>query len=419
MYVASGVGNSFYIPFVGLMLADGGLSPTAIGLAMALIAISGVLMSVIWSNVADRHLGTVRTLRIVMLIATAMAITFFAVERNHVAIYFAAIGLGSCLVSGRGLLDTSAMTHLGPARRKEFGSIRLWESGGFGVSAIIAGLILQVAGVRWGLVMYGCGILALVAMTRPLPARRVQPGEFKHAKSRLGTANVALRTTKGLPLFLAGWLLYSLGTNTAQSFAPLQIVGRGGGAFLVGVSFGLAALLEIPFMQLSVRLGKRVGLSTLIFSGMAVYALLFVAYAFVSSPLAITLMTTARGAGFGLLCTGSVQLVGSMVPHDLRNSGQVLLGMAANLGPVLGYAMGGAVFAHLGGPTLFIGCAALIGISAVVVAAGLSRAGALGGQHEPVPRPEALPAALALQPVAADASWMLGAVTRGSVSRRR
>ena len=138
--------------------------------------------------------------------------------------------------------------------------------------------------------------------------------------------------------------------------------------FLVGLAAGLTAFVEIPVMYSSAPLGRRFGQRAIYVTGALVYAAVFLAWTFVRDPLTITLVASADGVAFALAYTGVVVIVGKLVPARLASTGQALAWVVAgNMAPIFGGALGGVVFARLGAPWLFAGCAALCVVGAAVV----------------------------------------------------
>ena len=156
----------------------------------------------------------------------------------------------------------------------------------------------------------------------------------------------ALRASPRLVPFLGGVFLVAVASSAAWSFVGLRIVGQGGGPFLVGLAAGLTAFIEIPVMQRSGALGRRFGLRAVFGAGALVYALVFLVWTFVRSPLVITLVASADGVAFALVYTGVVVIVGRLVPEHLGSTGQALAQTVNwNVAPIVGAALGGVVFA--------------------------------------------------------------------------
>ena len=180
-------------------------------------------------------------------------------------------------------------------------------------------------------------------MTLRLPPLAARP---QAARSRLGAVGVVLRAAPSLAPFLGGVLLVSAAMSGAWSFIGLRIVQQGGGPFLVGLAAGLTAFVEIPVMRRTGALGRRFGLPAVYVAGAAVYASVFLVWAVVRDPLVISIVPapTASGSRPGAR-------PGRRLEHRTRP----------------GRVHGGVVFARLGAPVLFAGCAALSLVGAAIV----------------------------------------------------
>ncbi len=103
-------------------------------------------------------------------------------------------------------------------------------------------------------------------------------------------------------------------------------------------------------------------------TGVAVYALVFLSWTLIRSPLVLSLVASADGVAFALQYVGVVVIVGRLVPRRLLSTGQaVIQTFGWSVGAVIGPSIGGFVFARLGAPALFAGAAALELASAVWV----------------------------------------------------
>ena len=84
----------------------------------------------------------------------------------------------------------------------------------------------------------------------------------------------------------------------------------------------------------------------------------------VSNRTVVSLLAVFEGAGFSLLFTTSILVVGKLLPPSLYSSGNSLSAMVGfGIGPILGAGIGGVIYDELGSLTLFVG-------SAVLAAAG-------------------------------------------------
>src|SRR4030095_7853725 len=103
----------------------------------------------------------------------------------------------------------------------------------------------------------------------------------------------------------------------------------GGGAFLVGVSSGVSAFVEIPFMRSAPSLAERLRLRGVFALGAVVYVVASAAWALVSDAVAVTAIRIAIGVGFGLVYPALVVITGRLVPAHARNSGQALMSICS------------------------------------------------------------------------------------------
>jgi MFS transporter, PPP family, 3-phenylpropionic acid transporter len=370
-YALIGVVVASFVPFYVLLLRDRGLSPDQTGLVLAATSLAGVITTPFWSHAADTRLGTVRTLQIACIAASAAALALMATGSGLLAVAAVAAVLGAAQGPHTALTDTLALTQLGQERATEYGDFRLWQSVGWGVACIALGALYTTTGARLALPIYAGGVAIYAAYVGRFP--NVRPSPSSHTASRLGSVGDALRTVGRLPSFLAGALLVATATHAAWDFVPLRIVSGGGDALLVGIAAGVSAFVEIPFMRSSRSLVERFGLRRVFTAGAGIYAAASVGWALLSDPVAVTAVRIGIGVGFGLTYVSLVLMTARLVPERLRNTGQALLQICTwGLAPMLGGAIGGFVYEHVGPAQLFLGSAVgiVLGIVVVWVAVG-------------------------------------------------
>ena len=357
LFLIAGAGGSAFVPFFALLLRDRGLTPQSIGLVFAVTSLVGAVAAPLWSHLADTRLGAARVL-VVSSVATGVFALVLAVSGSAFwAILVVAVVMTMCSAPGAPLADGLAVAYLGEERIGEYGRIRLWESLGWGVAVIVFGALYEVVGLAPVLPLYAAGAVGFGLWTLRLPPGAPAP---VRSESRFGALGDVFRASPHLAPFVIGMVIVSVGAYAALAFVSLQIVGIGGGPFLVGVAAGLAALIEIPVMHWSGGLGRRYGLRSVFVTGALAYGLVFLCWAFLHSPLALALVATGDGVAFALTYVGVVVIVGRLVPQSLQSTGQTVTqtfgwGIGATIGPSLG----GFVFGRVGAPALFAGAAAL------------------------------------------------------------
>lgn len=355
LFAYGGASSAAWLPFFTALLASRGMPADQIGLVLAVSALAGAVAAPLWSHEADTRLGAATTLAITSLAAAGCALLQSFTGADPWLVGAVATAMAALWGPGSALLDSIALTSLGPARSGSYGTVRAFASGGWAIAAIALGAAYQ--GVDLWLMIPAFALAeagfaaAAIRLTAP-PLRRVDGPRG----SRLASARAAFHAAPRLAPFLGGLLLFSLASSATDGFVPLRMLGVGGGPFLIGLAAGLGAVLEIPFFVASGRLVARFGGRALMVTGLALGTAVLLGWAVVDSPSAVAAIRILAGAGFGLKYAATVLMTDRLVPAHLRSTGQALLQMSMwSLGPVIGPAIGGFVYVHAGPPWLFAG----------------------------------------------------------------
>lgn len=376
LFGLAGASTAAILPFFVLWLRSRGMAPDRIGFVVAASALAAVVAAPVWSHAADMRLGTTRALVLSSAATAAAALLLLAVGPAFWPILVMVVAMAVAGAPGTALSDSLALNVLGPERETQYGSVRLWASLGWAGAVIVFGAWYQHAGLGAMLPLYAALtlIVAMVAATFP-PFRGAEHPKHPtdHTGERLGAVGQAFRASTHLAPFLAGLFLVSTANAAALTFVPLRIASDGRGPFLVGLAAGVAAMVEVPFFASSRRLGARFGQRTLYVAGAGIYVAIFLGYGLAADPVTTAVLRALSGAGFGLLYAAMVVIAGRLVPPALRNTGQALTQTVnTGIGPIVGSALGGLVFAHAGPRPMFLGAAACAAVGAVVVWSALS-----------------------------------------------
>jgi PPP family 3-phenylpropionic acid transporter len=388
-YILIGVADGTLLPFIPLLLFGRGLSAPLIGAVLAASAVTALLAGLGWAYLSDRRL---RPERIVVgaSIASAVAAAVLALSTGAVALAAAIVAL-SLARSPLTLVDPIALRRLRVARRTHYARIRLRMSAGFAASTIAAGAAYQALGVRLMPLVYA-PLSALVGLWVWAALKPASPDGASEAET--GTA-VPGRVSK-IPLAMLGFLvscfLLGVSLSATGNFLTLQINFLGGGAFLVGAAAAFQALTEIPTMGYTHVLTRHLSHRTLFAIGCAIYVVVFVAWAFVSSPVVAALLKLVIGVAFALTYVASVVIADELTPARLRATGQALVkSVTFGLAPIAGSLGGGLIYGTVGPRAMFlaatavVGAAGLIAMVAVPVQARRSTGGAVVPVVEPAP----------------------------------
>jgi PPP family 3-phenylpropionic acid transporter len=141
----------------------------------------------------------------------------------------------------------------------------------------------------------------------------------------------------------------------------------------VGIGTAIGGLVEWPMMRWSSGLSERIGVRSVYVGGCLIYAIGFLLWGLVDSPVGVSLLTVFEGAGFAFIFTGGVVIVGRLVPSSLYATGLSLAQtIYFGIGAIVGGAAGGLVFEHVGSAALYIGASMLTLAGAAIVWVTLS-----------------------------------------------
>jgi PPP family 3-phenylpropionic acid transporter len=370
LFTLIGAAGAIFIPFFAVLLRERGLTADRIGLVLAVSSFTGVLAAPFWSHVADGQLGTIRTLRASFAVSAVLVIALMPTGASLVAIAVIAGLLGAAQAPVLPLANALALTHLGRERETEFGRIRLWTSIGWAIAVMAVGAWFQLQGLGTLLPLFAAGIVLCALVTTRF--RPETPAERRRGTSRLGSVGDALHAPR-FATFVLGVFLVSVASTASWAFVPLRIAAHGGGPWLIGLSAGLAALIEIPFFRAGATLTARFGLRNLYVLGAAVYIATMVAWSLTADPTIVAAVKALGGIGFGLTYGAMVVITGRLVPADLLNTGQTILQTTSmGIAPIVGSGLGGLIWVHLGPTTLFAWSAVFATVGTVVAWAALS-----------------------------------------------
>ncbi len=346
-------------PFFGLVLDRMGYSAAAIGGFLALVPLTRIALTPVWSVVADRfRLGT----RILQGTALATALIVATIASGWLpawGIGLAMVGFAAARAPVAAVLDgltVRSLEALGlPTSR--YGRIRLWGSAAFlacaGAAALLAQEVawapapLALAASAWGL-----GFFVLLALPRAEADGPVH----------LGPALRALARQPGVLLLVLALPLHGLGLNAYDSWYAMHVEARGLPSSWTGVALACGLLVEIGVLAMGQRLLAGRDPARLVAVGMGTAAVRWVLTAVVVSPVLLTALQSLHGVVYGVFWVGIVELFRRLAGPEVRASAQAVAVTATyGFGPLLTSALGGALVDTWGTDALFLAAAGAAG----------------------------------------------------------
>src|SRR5213593_4254636 len=300
LFVTAGFAVAAFFPFLAVYLRDfHGLDEGQIGVVLAFTAAARMVMNPVWGHLADTKIGRLTALQFGLAGSAAAAFLLNAAAAVP-AVTLLMVLQATFMVAQWPNVDAIALEHLGEGRMSEYGRLRGWTSLSYAAGCFIFGALLQHAGIRWAMPLYGLSALAILIWSTTIERDRPHPLQ-EHG--RLGSLGAVFRAAPRYWGFLVAALLVWTGFNAAWNFIGPRIEDQGGGPFLIGLGTALGGVVEVPVMRRSSRLQRRFGLRKVYMAGCIVYGLTFLLWGSVSDPAVLSVLAVFEGIGFSLLFT--------------------------------------------------------------------------------------------------------------------
>ena len=364
LFLTFGLIVASFFPFLSIYFAGRGFNPSQIGFLLGAMAAVRIGAMPVWGHVADTRIGRRTALQLGLAGMVLFAIVASVLD-SIVGVAFGAVGIALAMAASGPNIDALALVQLGEERMSDYGRIRGWESLSYAAGCLGFGWLLDLYGVSLALPLYAAAGAVMLVWTT-IAVRPDRPKERQH-HGRLGAVGAVFRTAPRMWGFLASTLLVWTGFNGAWNFVGLKIKEP----LLIGVGTALGGVTEVGVMRLSSRLHRRLGLRKVYALGCLIYAAGFLLWGLVANRTIVSVLAVLEGAGFSLLFTTSILVVGKLLPPSLYSTGNSLgATVGLGIGPIIGAVIGGVVYGRLGSTTLFVGSSvlALLGGVAAMVA---------------------------------------------------
>lgn len=347
------------VPWLGDRLLAAGMSPSDLGLLMAMLPVGRLIGAPIWGWAADRFRAAGILLRLgcaAALLGVALLLAADTAAEAEAAVLLFSLGrvpLGPLWDAA--VLDALARHPDGPAA---YGRIRLWGSVGFAGAVVLS--------ARFADPLHLCAALSAATLLLSLgfPAR----GEG-------GPAPVlpALRALSGAPGFwpvLAWSAAQALTVSVYDTFYSVHVralyADLNAAAWVLPASVALGVAVEIAVMRASAPLLARLGVRRAMILASASGLLRWPLTALAPSPLLLVLTQSLHGTTFALFWLAGVQWFVRRSPLEISASAQSLYAAASyGLGALLGALLAGRL-QTCGSAAIFWGMTAVSAVATLL-----------------------------------------------------
>ena len=253
-----------------------------------------------------------------------------------------------------------------PERRGEaFGVQRAMDHAGAVAGPLVAAALLRFAGLPLRTVFLLAALPAAVVVVLVLAIPEPQKASPAAVRSRTGTRG-ALRP--GFLVLLAAFFLFTLG-NSSDAFILLRLADAGVAPETVAVLWSAFHVVKMLATYLGGRLSDHLGRRSLVLSGWATYTLVYLAFAVVQGPFAVTVTFFCYGLYFGLTEPVERAWVAELVPAQERGLAFGLYNGVLGVGALPASVLFGLLWQRWGAHVAFAAGAALAGAAALLLLA--------------------------------------------------
>lgn len=349
-----------YQPFLFLYLAKLGLNSGQIGLLSSIISLCMLVVTPLVSRLAD-HFNRRTLLLAVCLAGYALVLLIFPIARNFYSLLFIFLLLNIFNAPIAPLAD-SLVVRMSVHNRINYGGMRLWGSLTFAIFSTVFGLVWQRTGFG-SMFLVGGFLMFLVVGSALLLDENVLVHEASLEKESIADQKRPALIWQDVPFLfiLAAFFLIGAAFAIVWTFDSLFVAQLGGSNALIGGMRGLSALAELPPMQYSSRILRRLGDFKTLLLSLLLLALSNFGYWMAGPTWSILLVNIFKGLGYGLFFIAMIVIVDRRAPHGLSATYQgTTSAVAFGLAPTLIGPLGGWIYASIGPRAVFLTAGLLI-----------------------------------------------------------
>lgn len=351
---------SVIVFFFPLYLQSKGLNPGQVGVIFASGSLVAMIAQPFWGYFSDKR-KTIKHVLVVLLIASLLlSFGLFSVGTMALILMFYIVFM--CFNSGVAPLSETLCFTYAQQNKKDFGRVRLWGEVGVGTSALMLGFLVERVG------MEQLGLIYALALTAALVAALL----LRDVKA--STAPVNLRLMAGLfaqPRLL--WLLLlillvAIPHRMNDSMLALYLSKVGASESQVGQAWLIGTISTVPTLLIVGRLIRKWNELGIFIIAAAAYMARWLIYAQADSATMLILCQALNCLTFPLFLVASLNYLFTLVPVELRATGQAAFAVTfGGIGGIIGSAGGGYLMEQLGPQATY-------GVAAALAATGLAAA---------------------------------------------
>jgi PPP family 3-phenylpropionic acid transporter len=335
------------MPFIVLYYQQLGFSGTQIGLLAGMSPLIVLVSAPLWTGVADatrRH-----RLLMSLAIAGAAAIALVFPSLRTLGSVVLLIALYSFFTSPIvAFADSATMTMLAGEKDK-YGRVRLGGTIGWGVTALVAGMLVQAHGLKLAFQGYAALMLLALLICQRFVFSRTAAGASLRGGVRTLMAN------RRWTLFLALAFVGGMGFASVNTYLFAYMQELDASKTTMGLALTISTLSELPVLFFADRLLRRLRAHGLFVLAMGVTGIRLLLYAAVSFPAGVLVFQLLNGLTFPAAWVAGVSYADENAPPGMSATAQGLFGaMVFGFGAAAGGFLGGLLLESIGGRGMYL-----------------------------------------------------------------
>ncbi|MBU0725107.1 MAG: MFS transporter [Alphaproteobacteria bacterium] len=336
-----------YLPFWPIWLAFREMSPTQIGILLAVGSVVKIAANLAFARIADRT-GRTRLIIVILGFASLATLAGFALIDGFVAFLLLSLLVG-CVFSPIMPLTESISLRQARAGLIDYGRVRLWGSITFMVITVVAG---------WMIGQYGAGVihtLVVAAALATLVACLTLPADGAPMPPLRKGAALALARNPVFLLFLGTAAAAQASHAVYYGFSALHWRAAGLSETVIGLLWAEGVIAEILLFIYGTRVTARFGpVGMLLLAGAAGVLRWSVTAETTSLPL-LAAMQLLHAITFGAAHLGAMAFLTRAVPDALSATAQSLYaGLVSGVAFGLAMPLSGYLYGRFGGQAFLL-----------------------------------------------------------------
>ena len=354
------------VPYLSLYFESLGFSPKQIGILMSSLLLTKIIAPNFWGYVLDRQSlknSSFKSKAIsIALVACCLIFLFLNFVENFwliAGLMFAYSFFWNAVLPQ---MESVVYNYLGENRQR-YGLIRVWGSIGFIISVICLGWLIENIGISVLLPVITCVFFALAL--HGFFIKKVPSFSTKQTISTLSSHTFSRAFTPTIVMVLILGSISQMTHAPFYTFFSIYLESYDYSKTLIGWLWALGVIAEVAVFLLAHHLLVKFDIFNLLLACFAITALRWWMLSEFPGSLSLLIFTQLLHAiTFGLYHSSSSQLINAHFKGQFQVRGQALYSSVTfGIGGSIGTFASGYLWSALGGQTVFLLCAIVMGIA--------------------------------------------------------